>query len=141
VSHRPAWTALARWLKFNVIGAVGIVVQVTLLWMLMGAGLGYMLATGLAVEAAVLHNFIWHERYTWMDRTDGTVHDSIARLLRFNTTTGAVSVAGNLLIMRLLVGATHLRPVFANLISIAACSVINFFVSDRWVFRGVAKAQ
>ena len=25
----------------------------------------YMAATALAVEPAVLHNFVWHEMYTW----------------------------------------------------------------------------
>ena len=56
------------------------------------------------------------------------------RLLRFNLTTGAVSIAGNLLLMRLLVGEAHLQPIVANMSCIAACSLVNFLVSDRWVF-------
>jgi putative flippase GtrA len=39
--------------------------------------------------------------------------------------------------MRLLVGGAHVRPIMANVIAIAACSVLNFVVSDRWVFRAV----
>ena len=27
------------------------------------------LATALAVEAALLHNFVWHQQVTWRDRT------------------------------------------------------------------------
>ena len=132
------WHLLARWLKFNLVGAVGIGVQLASLWMLTVVGLSYMLATALAVETAVLHNVIWHELYTWVDRTDESVHSSLRRLLRFNFTTGAVSIAGNLLLMRLMVGGGHLRPILANVISIAICSLVNFLVSDRWVFRRFA---
>ncbi len=140
MSDHPKWRSFIRWMKFNLVGSLGIGVQLATLWMLTSAGVSYMIATALAVEAAVLHNFAWHERFTWVDRTDGSVINSIGRLLRFNLTTGAVSILGNLLIMRLLVGGSNVKPIVANLISIAVCSLANFIVSDRWVFR-IARAQ
>ena len=137
------WRSSVRWIKFNLVGAIGIGVQLATLWALTALGVQYILATALAVEAAVLHNFLWHERFTWADRvierpTPGgsqSIRGSAARLLRFNLTTGAVSIGGNLLLMRLLVGGAQLRPMLANLISITGCSLVNFLVSDRWVFR------
>ena len=129
------WRTGVRWMKFNLVGAVGIAVQLAVLWMLIGLRLEYMLATMLAVESAVLHNFVWHERFTWADRTGKRGWEVAGRLFRFNLTTGAVSIGGNLVLMRLLVGEAHFRPVVANLVSIAACSLVNFLVSDRWVFR------
>ena len=129
-----------RWMKFNLVGAVGIAVQLAVLWMLIGLGLEYMLATMLAVESAVLHNFVWHERFTWADRAGERGWEVAGRLFRFNLTTGAVSIGGNLVLMRLLVGEAHCRPVVANLVSIAACSLVNFLVSDRWVFSSAAVA-
>ena len=140
MSDHLRWQSFVRWMKFNLVGAVGIGVQLASLWILTTFGLGYLLATALAVEAAVLHNFIWHERFTWLDRAGGHLRASLSRLWRFNLTTGAVSILGNLVLMRMLVGAAHLRPIVANLISIAVCSLANFIVSDRWVFR-VARAQ
>ncbi len=125
-----------RYLKFNLVGAIGIVVQLaTLAALTSGLHLEYLLATALAVETAVLHNFIWHERYTWADRRSLRWRDVAARLARFNLTTGAISIGGNLLLMRLLVGQAHLPAIVANLLTIAACSVVNFLVSDRVVFR------
>jgi putative flippase GtrA len=124
-----------RWLKFNFVGAIGIAVQLGMLSLLNCLKLNYMLATALAVESAVLHNFLWHERFTWRDRGSRHVRDSIACLIRFNLTTGAVSIAGNLLLMRLLVGQSHLPLFLANLLSIAGCSLVNFLITDRWVFR------
>jgi putative flippase GtrA len=87
------------------------------------------------VETAVVHNFIWHERYTWADRRMLRFRDVLLRLARFNLTTGAISILGNVLLMRLMVGQAHLPPLLANLLTIAACSVLNFLVSDRVVFR------
>jgi putative flippase GtrA len=135
------WRLGARWMKFNLVGAVGIAVQLACLWMLIGLGLEYMLATMLAVESAVLHNFVWHERFTWADRTEKRGWEVAGRLFRFNLTAGAVSIGGNLVLMRLLVGEAHFRPVVANLVSIGACSLVNFLVSDRWIFRAPAVAS
>ena len=87
------------------------------------------------MQAAVLHNFVWHERWTWRDRTAS--HDSSmwARLLRFNLTIGALSIGENLLFMELLVGRLEIHYLLANLITIACCSILNFVASDRLVFR------
>lgn len=134
MSERITWTAFTRWMKFNLVGMVGIAVQLAALWLLTSVALNYMLATAIAVETAVLHNFFWHERFTWIDRRNQG-RGSANRLLRFNLSNGLISIVGNLLCMRLLVGEVHLRPMLANLISIGFCSLVNFLVSDRWVFR------
>jgi putative flippase GtrA len=124
-----------RWLKFNAVGALGIGVQLGVLLVLKsGLHLNYLLATALAVESAVLHNFLWHERYTWADRVQPSWRKSLPRLLRFNLTTGAVSITGNLALMKFLVGLCHLNYMVASAIAIALCSLANFLVSDRVVF-------
>jgi hypothetical protein len=59
----------ARWWRVNLVGGMGIGLQIALLFLLKSVlGLNYLLATGLAVEATVVHNFLWHERYTYADR-------------------------------------------------------------------------
>jgi putative flippase GtrA len=125
-------TAL-RWLKFNAVGAGGIVVQLAVLALLRsGLKLDYLLATAVSVEAAVLHNYSWHERFTWRERTGG---NSWVRLTKFNLTTGMFSIMGNLVLMRGFVGAAHLNYFLANLLTIGTCSIVNFIVSDRFVFQ------
>jgi len=124
-----------RWLKFNAVGVLGMFVQLGSLGLLIHVlGMHYMLATALAVEAAVLHNFLWHRRWTWADRQGVDVPAWGVLLLRFNLTTGMISIAGNLAFMSVLAGAAGLEPVLANLLSICLCSVINFLVCDRLVF-------
>jgi putative flippase GtrA len=123
---------LRRWLRFSAVGATGIVVQATTLALLLRvAGMHYLAATALAVEASVLHNFIWHRQWTWADRKGGNV---AAMLLRFNLTTGAMSIAGNLILMFVFVAGVGLSAFAATLASIAICSLVNFALSDRLVF-------
>ncbi len=127
-----AWRSTAtRWLKFNLVGGMGIAVQLLMLVALKtGLHLNYLIATALAVETAVVHNFLWHERFTWADRAGA----GFARFLKFNLTTGLFSIAGNLALMKLLAGLGHMNYLLANGLTIAACSVINFLVSDGFVF-------
>lgn len=138
-----AWRLTAtRWLKFNAVGAVGIGVQLAvLLGLKTGLHLTYLLATMLAVEAAVVHNFLWHERYTWADRVQPSWTRSLPRLLRFNLTTGGVSIAGNLALMKVMVGWGHLNYLVANGAAIALCSLLNFLVSEQWVFAKARKGE
>jgi putative flippase GtrA len=129
-----------RWLKFNLVGGFGIAVQLAVLLALKsGLHLNYLLATALAVEAAVVHNFLWHERYTWADRVQRSWRRSLPRLLRFNFAAGAVSILGNLALMKLMVGLGHLNYLIANSVAITVCSLLNFTVSEEWVFEGEAK--
>jgi dolichol-phosphate mannosyltransferase len=132
--REPSPTTARRFFRFNVVGAIGIVVQLGALELLRRAGVDYLLATVLAVEAAVVHNFIWHERYTWRDRVRALRSELWARLVRFHLTNGAVSLVGNALAMRWLVGEMRLPVVPANLIAITACWLLNFLLSDRVVF-------
>jgi putative flippase GtrA len=125
-----------RWIKFNTVGGIGIGVQLAALAILRSwLKLNYLLATGIAVEIAVLHNFIWHERFTWADRPPLRLTHSLIRLAKFNATNGAVSMAGNLLLMRLLVGGFKLNYVLSNCVAIAVCSLLNFLLGDRFVFE------
>lgn len=128
----------ARWLRFNAVGAIGVGVQLGMLALLTRAfGWDYLWATAAAVETAVLHNFTWHERYTWADRTQAArgPWQVFKRLAAFHAGNGAVSLVGNVLLMRLLVGGLGLPTMLANVLSIASCGLVNFLVGDRLVFR------
>jgi putative flippase GtrA len=127
---------LLRWLKFNFVGGIGIVVQLAALALFRSAlHLNYLLATALAVEIAVIHNFLWRERFTWKDRPSAHRLQSLTRFAKFNATNGSVSIAGNLLIMRALVGQFHMNYMLANLIAVTICSFVNFLLSDWVVFE------
>ena len=127
-----------RWLKFNAVGFGGILLQLAVLALLTRTlKVNYVLSTAVAVEAAIIHNYLWHERYTWADRNQTTLH---GRFLRFNLTAGAFSIAGNIGMMGLLVAKLHLHYLVGNGISIMVCSIANYLVSDRFVFEAGGQA-
>jgi putative flippase GtrA len=131
---------LVRWCKFNFVGGIGVGVQFVVLFLLKSVmQFNYLFATAIAVEAAVVHNFVWHEQFTWVDRMQSDSAEprwrrSLPRLMRFNLTNGAVSILGNLALMKVMVGQSHMNYLLANAIAITVCSVGNFLVSDEWVF-------
>ncbi|MBV9180939.1 MAG: GtrA family protein [Acidobacteria bacterium] len=127
---RPS--AFMRWMKFNGVGAVGFALQLSVLAMARaGLGLNYLWATALAVEAALLHNFFWHEKITWRDRESS---QRLKRLIRFHLANGAISLVGNVAFMRLLAGTLMLNYLAVNVVSTLVCSLANFYAGDLFVF-------
>lgn len=127
---------VARWTAFNAVGAAGVLVQLgTLALLTHVCHLHYLWSTGLAVEAAVLHNFVWHQRWTWRDRPSTSRGGVLERLARFHLLNGGISLVGNLSLMRLLTGVFNVDPVAANLAAIALCATVTFAVSEALVFE------
>jgi dolichol-phosphate mannosyltransferase len=119
---------------FTVVGILGFGVQTAVLWLLVGRlGMAVVPATLVATEAAVLHNFAWHLRWTWADRPAGP-GAAAARLLRFNVSNGGFSLAGGAAIMALLVHALGVHYLVANLVAVLVIAIANFLASDRFVF-------
>lgn len=127
---------LLRWMKFNLVGAIGMVLQLAALALFNRASHGrYLLASAAAVELTLLHNFAWHLHYTWRDRSDES--SWTAQLVRFHLSNGLVSLVGNLVLMRLFVQQQHLTLLLANGLAILCCSVANFCLGHCWVFAGL----
>jgi len=126
-----------HWIKFNVVGVLGFALQSGALFLFTRTSprTSYLLATAAAVELAVLHNFVWHQRWTWRDRPSATTSETLFRLAKFNISNGLFSIFGNLFFMSLLVGRFGLPISPANVISVAACSLCNFFLADRLAFE------
>jgi putative flippase GtrA len=101
----------------------------------------YLVATTAAVEAVILHNFAWHQRWTWKDRVSRRRLDVLTRLVKFNLLNGGISLAGNAAVMALLTGAAGVEPVVANAAAILLCSLANFFASETLVFRSLTPAD
>jgi putative flippase GtrA len=128
---------LRRSAVFSIVGIIGIGVQLAALWGLKGRlGVPLLMATFLATEIAVLHNFAWHVHWTWADRP-ASARETFWRLVRFHVTNGLVSIVGNLLLMTLLTVYLRVHYLLANLISIGVCALVNLLVSHTWVFRPV----
>lgn len=128
---------MLHWLKFNLVGVLGFALQTAVLFVFthVTPQVSYFAATAIAVELAVLNNFIWHQRWTWKDRPSATLNETLRRLAKFNLTSGLFSIGGNLLFMSVFVGRFGLQIGPANLASVAACSVVSFVLADRVAFE------
>ena len=126
-------TTSARWLRFNLVGVLGFAVQMGVLWLLTSwLGVRADAAVALAVLAAVSHNFVWHERVTWPGLPGRT---RAARWLSFHVSTGLVSLTGNLVLTAVVMRATRWPAVPANVVAVVLLSLLNYWVSDRVIFR------
>ncbi len=143
VIRSGGWIALVkRWVKFHMVGLMGMCVHLSMLSLFNHIlKLDPSVATALAVEMAVLHNFAWHERFTWSDRGSVQWSEVFGRLVRFNLTTGAISLVGTTAIVRYLVSQYKLPVLLANIIAMPCCSMLNFLASDILVFRKAAQSE
>lgn len=121
---------LTRFLRFNLVGLLGIVVQLTTLALLNRAlPRHYLLTSTVAVELTLLHNFLWHLHFTWPQTPS-----PFTALLRFHLSSGLISLFGNLALMRLFVHSFHAPVLIANALAIGCCGIANFLLAHFWAF-------
>ena len=137
--QRPLIPAtLPRPVRFASVGVMGFLVQTLTLHALTAwAGVPYIAATVAAVEVAILHNFLWHEGWTWQDRA-GAADQRLARLLRFNGLSALVSISGNVALTTLFVELAAVPILLANALAVIALSVFTYAALGRWVFLEAA---
>ena len=126
-----------RFIRFALAGTGGFIIQVATLAVLTSIfDVNYMVATLIAVEAAIVMNFVWHQNWTWKDRSASPL--LWGRLLRFNALTAVTSICGSILVTALFVEAFEMNVIAANIASVAILSIVNFIGADRLVFRAGA---
>ena len=127
---------LRRWARFTTAGIVGFIIQLGILAALTKwTELHYVAATLIAVELAILSNFVWHEQWTWRERRPATWRERWQRLTRFHLLTGLTSIVGTTVLTAVLVESGGLSPVVSNAISVMALGLVNFAGAETLVFR------
>jgi putative flippase GtrA len=121
---------MTRFVRFNIVGLLGFGVQLAVLVSLQRAGWPVLLAAVVAVEAAVLHNFVWHERWTWAGVRVGSC---AGRLARFHAVNGLISLSGNAIITVALADA-GVSVALANICAVVACAAANYMAAHLLVF-------
>lgn len=129
---------LHRFGRFLLVAAMGMALQLTALAIFHRLFPHHdLLTTAAALELTLLHNFTWHLHYTWRDRQ----HSRLRQCLRFHLSNGLLSMLGNLTIVALVMRTARLPLIAANIIAIAACSLGNFYLGNRWVFTKTTNAH
>ncbi len=126
-----------RWFKFHAVGAFGVLVQmVSLAFFHESIGWNISLATVAAVEVAILHNFVWHFRWTWGEANlQLDARAILQRLWQYNLTYSLISMTTNLGFTHLYMNAFGLHYLVANLLAIGTGGIANFVAGEFLVFR------
>ena len=128
-SHLGLLAHAHRFARFGVVGGIGAVVNMGILYMLVQhGGWNHMVAAVIATEAAILSNFAMNDRWTFRDAHSR--YNWVVRMLRYNAIAGggALISLGVLAALTLGVGIHYL---VANLIAIGAGTIWNYVVNSR----------
>lgn len=124
------WPTLKRYLRFGLVGATGIVVDMGVLFVLSDPrilGLNLSLSKVLAAEIALISNFIWNELWTFGDISaeQGGWDARLRRLVKFNLICAA-GIFLSILLLNIQVRLVAMNVYISNLIAILIVSVWNF---------------
>ena len=130
-----------RFLKFGLVGLSGVLVNEGLLWLLTeNLGLYYLLSAAIAVETAIITNFILNDIWTFRDRRTSGNRSLLGRGLKFNL----VSLGGlgiNIAILWTVTEVVGISYLISNLIGIAGATLWNYTINTLWTWRAKPSSE
>ncbi|MFP4416307.1 MAG: GtrA family protein [Fibrobacterota bacterium] len=131
-----------KFIKFGLVGGSGVFVNAGVLYMLTDiAGLDYRLSGIIAIEIAIINNFLWNYNWTWSERRHTSFSGAIGAFARFNVSSGLTALIVNWGFLVLLTELAGIHYQISNLIGIAFGTIVNFLVSHFWAFAATAEGR
>lgn len=131
---------VTRFLKFATVGAIGMVVDLTLLNVLHKVfGLDLLVANAISFTAAVISNFTWNRLWTFPESRQRPLHTQLGKFVIVN----AVGLAINEVVLWLAhqVTQTFLPDPFdynaAKILAIGVVLFWNYGVNRLWTYKGI----
>ncbi|MCV3213344.1 glycosyltransferase [Plectonema radiosum NIES-515] len=130
---------VARFLRFGLVGLSGVVVDMTMLYLLSDPSTLALPLTRskiIAGEIAIVNNFLWNDAWTFADVSSGQ-HEWgqwMKRFLKFNFIC-LVGLVLNVLVLNIVFNLIIQNRYIANLIAIAVATVWNFSVNLKLSWR------
>ena len=124
---------LSYWLnfiKFNVVGLTGVLVNEGLLLALVYERVFYLHADAVAIEASILSNFFLNDYWTFRDRRHGHI---AVRLLKFNALM-LIGLVVNLAILYAFTTYLGINYAVSNLFGIAVAFLLRYWLSIRFTW-------
>jgi len=120
-----------RMIKFSIVGVIGAGINTGFLWILTDfAGLYYLFSSVVAIEIAIMMQFMMNDRWTFKDRKTNDVGQFIKRILKSNLwRSGGLSVnVGVLYLFTAYIGVYYL---LSNIFGIICAFSLNYILESR----------
>ena len=129
-----------RFLKFAMVGAFGMVVDLTVLNVLHKLfGLHLLVANSFSFTAAVLSNFTWNRLWTFPESRERPLGRQLGQFAIVNVVGLAINNAVLWAVFHLITGFVH-DPWDYNLAKVTAIGIVlfwNYFVNRKWTYKGI----
>lgn len=126
---------LKRFIKYCIIGAIGILINTSVLFILTTFGIFYIISSVIAHEISIIINFIMNDRWTFKDLTiSNRSHSFFIRAIHYNWT----RVSGVLLsisLLYILTEFTSINYIISNMISIMIGVGWGYFTAITIIWR------
>ncbi len=120
--------------KFMAVAWLGMLVNTACLYLFKGVlYIPIIPASMMAIEIAIIHNFIWMRYWAWRDRQNRPPF--LKQLLLYNAATGAVDLTANVSILWTLSTFFGVHYLLANILGMAAGPFIKFWLNEKLIFR------
>jgi putative flippase GtrA len=127
---------VSRGAKYALVAALGAGVNSAGLYLFKGVlGLPLVLASVLAIEIAIVHNFVWFRCWAWKDRFAGQRISFLRQLVAYNAVTGAIDLTGNISVLWALTHFFGMHYLIANVLGMIAPPIAKFWLNEKVFFR------
>lgn len=123
-----------RFIKFGIVGFSGVIVNEGLLFLFTEVfGIFYLLSSIIAIEVAVVNNFLLNNLWTFNDRKKKGKRNFFMRLINWQIAR-SMTIAVNFLILWWLT-TLGIYYLISNLIGIIVATGLAYFFSVKWVWK------
>ncbi len=132
--ERFGFKDISRMIKFAMAGALGVIFNESILYLLTEkVGIFYLISGLVAIEASIIFVFLINEFFVFRDRRMPGKFQFLKRLVKSNLArVGGMII--NLITLFLLVEFFYVYYLLANLVGIALGFLLNYSLSFAWVW-------
>jgi len=128
---------VARFGAFLLVGATGVVPNLLVTALLLGAGVHYALATAAATAVAATWNFVVADTLVFRGRRSRRTHHRWLGYLAL----GAADIVVRIPVVAILVEGARMAPLLASVVSVVLAGLLRFRIVDRWLYPHPAPAS
>ena len=126
-----------RLTKFSIVGVIGAVINTWFLWLFTDvAGLYYIYSSAIAIEIAIILQFLMNDRWTFREQKTTHVEQFVKRIIKSNVwRSGGLAV--NIGVLYFLTESLGVYYLLSNIVGIICAFLLNYLFESRltWGIR------